>query len=303
MHIPDGFLSTPVWAVLDAASLPALGYMARRASSRLEEARVPLLGVMGAFVFAAQMINFPVGIGTSGHLVGAALLVYTIGPAAASIVMTAILAVQALVFQDGGLLALGPNVFNMAFAGVLAAWIPFRFWGRWHSGAVFLGAALSVLVSACLALLELRLSSIVIPKAAVVVSLGLFVVAALLEGVITLAALRAIERINPNWIRKPVRSPLLAGFASAAVLLAVVGVLFASTAPDGLEAFAEAVGIAAHARTFISSPLSDYELAGLSSEWLRRASAGLVGLTAVFAVCLGVGRLLSRRTGVVREKV
>ena len=70
MHIPDGFLATPVWAALDVAAAPAVGYLARRAQRGLEPAKVPLLGVMGAFVFAAQMINFTVGLGTSGHLVG-----------------------------------------------------------------------------------------------------------------------------------------------------------------------------------------------------------------------------------------
>src|SRR5260370_14618784 len=83
MHIPDGFLSTPVWAALNVAAAPAAGYVARRAQREFEEKKVPLLGVMGAFVFAAQMINFPVGPGASGHLVGAALLAYTLGPAAA----------------------------------------------------------------------------------------------------------------------------------------------------------------------------------------------------------------------------
>jgi len=77
MHIPDNFLSTPVWATLDAAAIPAVGFMVKRASRELEDTSIPLLGVMGAFVFAAQMINFPVGIGTSGHLVGGALLAFT----------------------------------------------------------------------------------------------------------------------------------------------------------------------------------------------------------------------------------
>ena len=72
MHIPDNFLSTPVWAALDAVAAPAVGLTVRRASRELEDTRIPLLGVMGAFVFAAQMINFPVGAGTSGHLVGGA---------------------------------------------------------------------------------------------------------------------------------------------------------------------------------------------------------------------------------------
>ena len=84
VHLPDGFLSTPVWVALDAAAIPAVGYVVRRAQAGFDEARVPLLGVMGAFVFAAQMINFPVGAGTTGHLVGGALLAYTLGPAAAS---------------------------------------------------------------------------------------------------------------------------------------------------------------------------------------------------------------------------
>ena len=134
VHIPDGFLSTPVWAALDAAAAPAVAYTARRAQRGFEEAKVPLLGVLGAFVFAAQMINFPVGPGTTGHLVGGALLAITLGPAAAGVVMTAILAIQALVFQDGGILALGANIFNMALVGVAAGYLPFYLWGsgRWR---------------------------------------------------------------------------------------------------------------------------------------------------------------------------
>ena len=141
MHIPDGFLSTPVWATLDLAAAPAVGYVVRRAQRGFDEAQVPLLGVMGAFVFAAQMINFPVGIGTTGHLVGGALLAYTLGPFAAGVVMSAIIAIQALIFQDGGLLALGPNIVNMAILGVLAGYLPFHLWGasKWRRMAIFAG--------------------------------------------------------------------------------------------------------------------------------------------------------------------
>src|SRR5215470_2654893 len=129
MHIPDNFLSPPVWAAMDIISLPSIGLLVRRAGRELQDTRIPLLGVMGAFVFAAQMINFPVGIGTSGHLVGGALLACTLGAAPACIVMTAIIAIQAFVFQDGGVLALSANVFNMAIAGVLAGYLPFWMWG------------------------------------------------------------------------------------------------------------------------------------------------------------------------------
>src|ERR1700726_896290 len=114
MHIPDGYLDTRLWVALDAVAVPAVGVLSWRAQRSFDHHRVPLMGVMGAFVFAAQMINFPVGNGTSGHLVGAALLSFTLGPAAASVVMIAILTIQSLVFQDGGILALGANIFNMA---------------------------------------------------------------------------------------------------------------------------------------------------------------------------------------------
>src|SRR6202142_2429618 len=113
----------------------------RRAQRTFDPGRIPLLGVMGAFVFAAQMINFPVGVGTSGHLVGGALLAYTLGPAPAVLVMTVIVAIQAFVFQDGGVLALGANVFNMAVVGVLAGYWPFHVWGvSWRRSAMFAGA-------------------------------------------------------------------------------------------------------------------------------------------------------------------
>src|SRR5229473_841787 len=150
MHIPDNFLSTPVWVALDAISIPAAGIMVRHAGRQVEDTRIPLLGVMGAFVFAAQMINFPVGIGTSGHLVGGALLACTLGAAPAVLVMTAIIAMQAFVFQDGGVLALGANVFNMAVAGVLTGYLPSKLWGagRRRREAIFAGAFLSVAVSA-----------------------------------------------------------------------------------------------------------------------------------------------------------
>jgi ABC-type Co2+ transport system permease subunit len=141
MHIPDGFLATPVWAALDVAAAPAVGYLARRAQRGLEPAKVPLLGVMGAFVFAAQMINFPVGLGTSGHLVGAALLAYTLGPAAAGVVLTAILTVQALVFQDGGRAGAGRECHQHGDRGHAGGYLPFHLWGtgRWRRQAIFFG--------------------------------------------------------------------------------------------------------------------------------------------------------------------
>jgi cobalt/nickel transport system permease protein len=296
MHIPDGFLATPVWLGLDIVSLPAIGYVARRARAEFEETRIPLLGVMGAFVFAAQMINFPVGAGTSGHLVGAALLSITLGPAPAAVVMAAILGIQAFVFQDGGVLALGANIVNMAFAGVFAGYLPYHFWGP-RRAAFIAGGALSVLAGATLAVAQLLASGVPMPRTVLPLSFGLFGVNALLEGLITAAVLEGIEKLNPGFIRKPeaTRSRALAAVGLAAVLLAAVGVMFASTHPDGLERLLERIGVAGRARTLIAAPLVDYEAQFFGSPWTRKAAAGLVGVALIYGACLLVGRHIGRR--------
>jgi cobalt/nickel transport system permease protein len=295
MHIPDGFLTAPVWAALDLTGLVSVSLAARKTRADVEPSRIPMLGVMGAFVFAAQMINFPVGLGTSGHLVGGALLAYMLGPALAAMVMTAILAIQALVFQDGGILALGPNVLNMAFAGVFAAYLPMAYFGRrWRRAALFTGAFLSVMVSAALALSELLLSGVRMPLGLVWISAGLFAVSAILEGLITVAAVEAISRLQPSWSRTDNggRSPALAGIAVFSIVLAVAGFAIASTAPDGLEKVLEHAGAATAAGV---SPLADYQVPGLGS--FGKAAAGLVGVLLVFALTVGMARLARRRGG------
>ena len=299
MHIPDGFLSPPVWATLDIAAAPAVAIIARKARTEVDDFRIPLLGTLGAFVFAAQMVNFPVGLGTSGHLIGGALLVYALGPATASIVMTAILGIQALVFQDGGLLALGANVMNMAVAGVFAAYLPLAMWrsSRSHSGPVFAGAVLSVLVSACLAISELLISGVKIPRSVLAVSLCLFAASALIEGIITVAVVRAIERLHPSWVHRPARkiSPVYAAFAAGAVILASIGVVIATAAPDGVQQLAQQVGIASRETATIESPLRAYALPVLGSAALGRVAAGLIGVALIFTVCLWIGRRIGRR--------
>jgi cobalt/nickel transport system permease protein len=300
MHIPDGFLSAPVWGALDAIAVPATVWVARKARSGYGEHQGPLLGVMGAFVFAAQMINFPVGIGTSSHLVGSALLACTIGPASASIVLTAILIIQALVFQDGGILALGANVINMAVAGVLAAYLPYRLFGaRRRLMSVFAGGVLSLLVSAALAISELLVSGVRIPKPLLTVQLFVFGVSALIEGAITVGIVRALNGISPEFVRTPAaeRRALAAGAGLVSLLLVTFGFLIASTQPDGIWSLAGKLGIDTHATTTLLAPMADYKIRWLNHAWLSRAVAGICGLGAVFALCAAAGRLLSRRNG------
>jgi cobalt/nickel transport system permease protein len=269
-----------VWTALDAAALPAVAYAARRAQHGLQDARIPLLGVMGAFVFAAQMINFPVGVGTSGHLVGGALLACTLGPASATVVMSAILAIQALVLQDGGILALGANVMNMAVIGVLAGYLPYRIWGagRLRKFAIFAGGALSVLASAVLALSELLISGVRMPGSMLGLSIAVFLVSALLEGAITVAVVQALEAMQPDFVRRPEggRRLALGAVAAVAVLLVAAGVLVASTAPDGIE---RVVGVASG-----------------DAPWVSKAGAGLAGLGLLFVLCTVFGRFAAKRS-------
>lgn len=298
MHIPDGFLTPPVWGGLAAISVPSVLVIARRAQRELAESRIPLMGVMGAFVFAAQMINFPVGAGTSGHLVGGALLTAALGPAAASITLVAILVVQALLFQDGGLLALGTNIFNMALVGVFVAWGPWRAFQhtRFRAGGAFLAGFLSVLVSALLCLGELALSGTRLQPSLFLLALGVFVVTALLEGVITMMVLNALERINPGWLQPRTQAgrPVFAALAAVAVLLATAGFAVASSLPDGVERLAGLTGLDQHEITLFHAPLPDYESAAIENPWLKKAVAGLSGLSVTAGACLVLGRVLSR---------
>ena len=126
MHIPDGFINAPVSIAAGALAVGAIAVSLRGARTEVTEASAPMAGLTAVFVFAAQMVNFPVAAGTSGHLIGAALAAILIGPYAAVLAMTVVLTVQALVFADGGLSALGLNLVNLAVLAVVAGWFTFR---------------------------------------------------------------------------------------------------------------------------------------------------------------------------------
>jgi cobalt/nickel transport system permease protein len=213
--------------------------------------------------------------------------------------MIAILTIQSLVFQDGGVLALGANIFNMALVGVLIGYLPFQLWGRGNkrNAAIFLGGFFSVLVAALLAVSELLISRIAMSGTVLSVSFALFAVSAVLEGAITLAVLQALETLNPNFVKAPKadRGLALGSVAMAAVLLAVVGVLFASTHPDGLEKLAQALGIASRAKPLLASPMADYQAGFLQSAWLRKAAGGLTGLFLIYGACALLGRIVGRQ--------
>ena len=234
---------------------------------------------MGAFVFAAQMINFPVGLGTSGHLVGGALLAIALGPAAAATVMTAVLILQAFILQDGGVMALGANILNMAVAGVLAGYVPYRLWGRGRtrSTAIFLAGFVSVALSASLALSELLISGVPMSRHLLLISGLLFLASGLIEGAITVAAIRAIERMNPRWVRaaEPVGVRFIAMAAFGVVVLVCGGLAITSTAPDAIQA-ALAIRDDPH------------------SGWLNKAFLGLAGMAILYGGLLMIARRIAR---------
>ena len=126
MHAPDGFLSLPIAAVMWVITIVVLAFAVRKTNETLDERAVPLMGVTAAFIFAAQMFNFQVAGGTSGHLLGGVLAAVLLGPWAATLVMACVIAVQALVFQDGGLVVMGANIFNMGIIGTLGGYAIYR---------------------------------------------------------------------------------------------------------------------------------------------------------------------------------
>ena len=207
MHIPDGFVSAGTAAATWLASAGSVGYAVRRVNRELNERQIPLMGVTAAFVFAAQMMNFTVAGGTSGHLLGGALVAILLGPWAGMLVLTSVLAVQALLFQDGGLLALGANVFNMAVVGVLIGWVVYttlrrllgaRTWATMVSG--FAAAWLSVFIASLVAASELAISG-TSPWLVALPAMGL--VHALIgigEGLITVGVLAFLRVARPDLL-------------------------------------------------------------------------------------------------------
>jgi cobalt/nickel transport system permease protein len=196
MHIPDGFVNVPVAAATYVASGGSLAYAVRRTNEELGEKQVPLMGVMGAFIFAAQMLNFPVAGGTSGHLIGGALATILLGPWAGMLIMTSVLVVQALIFQDGGLVALGANVFNMGVVACLVGHYAFiwlkRLLGEGTQGVVisgFVAAWASVVAAAIVCALELALSGTSALAVALPAMTLVHILIGIGEGLITVAVL------------------------------------------------------------------------------------------------------------------
>jgi cobalt/nickel transport system permease protein len=208
MHIPDGFLTTEVALACAVPAAVAVGVGLRRANVDLDERRVPLLGVTAAFVFAAQMLNFPVAGGTSGHFMGAALAAVLLGPWLACLVLAVVLGVQAFVFADGGITALGANIFNMGVIGALVVGGIMHFARSVAPKSLLAisaaGAWLAVMAGAALTSVELAISGTVPLGTVLPAMLGTHALIAAGEAVITVAAVSAVLTTRPDLVRRPV---------------------------------------------------------------------------------------------------
>jgi cobalt/nickel transport system permease protein len=207
MHIPDGFLDAEVAAAAAVAAGGAVAYGLRRADRTLDERAVPLLGVTGAFVFAAQMLNFPVAGGTSGHFLGAALAAVLLGPWVACLVLAVVLGLQAFVFADGGITALGANVLNMGVVGGLGAGLIIAAGRRVlpttqaaFVGLVGIAAWLSVMAGAAAAALQLAASGTVPLETVMPAMLGVHALIGVGEAVVTVAAVSAVLASRPDLV-------------------------------------------------------------------------------------------------------
>jgi cobalt/nickel transport system permease protein len=309
MHIPDGFLDLRTAATAAVLAGGGLALALREVRRRLPSRRVPLIGLAAAFVFAAQMINFPVAAGTSGHLIGAALVTVLLGPGPAVVAMTAVLLLQSLMFADGGITALGANVLNLAVIAPAIAALVYALVRRvagssQRSMLVAAGCAAwcSTLAAALACAAQLAASGIV-PWGTVLPAMGaVHMVIGLAEAVITMLVLAVVARARPEIFSDRVevegrRRALAAYGATATIALVVFVAPFASSMPDGLEHVAERLGFASHASQASIAPLPDYSVGALSGDsvWLSTVIAGGIGTLVVFGIAWFLARVLTAR--------
>ncbi|WP_017653490.1 energy-coupling factor ABC transporter permease [Fortiea contorta] len=302
MHIPDGFISLPVAAATGVISVAALSIALRRSQVAFGIRRAPVLGLTTAFIFAAQMINFPVAGGTSGHLLGGTLAAVILGsPWAGMLCIATVLIIQAVLFADGGITVLGTNILNMGVIGVWVGWALTQTLQRLFGGsqrrlplAAGIAAGVSVVVAAIACALELALSGTALIGIVLTAMTGTHILIGIGEGLITGSVLTYLSQARPDLL--PGEQQKFRGWSVPVVtILLIAGVLslFASAWPDGLEKVAENIGfikLAENVRVIVPTPLADYGIQGLGA--IGTSIAGLIGSAVCFAVAFGIAKIV-----------
>ncbi|MEB8342141.1 energy-coupling factor ABC transporter permease [Streptomyces endophyticus] len=335
MHVPDGFINAPVSAVTGVVAAGAVAVSLRGARRELgSERAAPLAGLVAAFIFAVQMLNFPVAAGTSGHLLGGALAAILVGPYTGVLCVSVVLLMQGVLFADGGLTALGVNITDMAITTTVVAYLVFR--GlvkllprtrRSITVASFVAALLSVPAAAVVFTLIYAIggtTDVSIGKVATAM-VGVHILIGIGEAVITALTVGAVVAVRPDLVYgarglhktlklkvngelvdAPTAAPVAAarshrkvwliGLAASVVLAGFVS-FYASANPDGLEKVAHDKGIDQKAKEHASSdsPLADYGVKDISNGRLSGGLAGIIGVGVTVVAGTGIFWALRRR--------
>ncbi|MEF9883422.1 energy-coupling factor ABC transporter permease [Streptomyces sp. P9-A4] len=334
MHVPDGFINAPVSAAAGVVAAGAVAIGLRGARRELDERTAPLAGLVAAFVFAVQMLNFPVAAGTSGHLLGGALAAILVGPWTGVLCIAVVLLMQGILFADGGLTALGVNITVMGVVTVVIAYALFRglvlLLPRTRASvtaASFVAALVSVPAAAAAFTLIYAIGGTTdVPVGKVLTAMvGVHVLIGIGEAVITMLTVGAVIAVRPDLVYgargltaplklrvdgqlvdaapaaapAAARSPkkLWAGGVVTALVLAGFVSFYASASPDGLEKVAADKGIDAKAEDHASagSPLADYGVKGVEAPRLSGGLAGVIGVGATLAAGTGAFWVVRRR--------
>ncbi len=312
MHAPDGFLNAGTALVTGVISLVVIGLALRQSSRQLRDKAIPLAGITAAFVFAAQMFNFPVAAGTTGHLLGGALAAILLGPSVGAIVVTIVVVVQAFVFADGGITALGYNVLNMAIIPAYGGYAVFRLLRRLFpqsSGGVIGATGIAAWASVVMASIAFSIEWLFGATAPVsfdnvfAAMVGVHALIGIGEGIISALAVGAVLASRPDLVygaadleraqlaesKVGARTFVIGGVLVSHVFAAVIS-QFAVPDPDGLERVAEDTGFieSAEEHTLADVIFADYATAGISNEALSLAIAGVVGTIVTLLVAAGI---------------
>ncbi|MFD7403234.1 energy-coupling factor ABC transporter permease [Streptomyces sp. NPDC059866] len=335
MHVPDGFINAPTSAVAGVVAAGTVAVSLRGARRELDERTAPLAGLVAAFIFAVQMLNFPVAAGTSGHLLGGALAAILVGPYTGVLCISVVLLMQGILFADGGLTALGVNITDMAIVGVVVAYVVFRglvkvlpHSRRSITAASFVAALVSVPAAALAFTLLYAIggtTDVSIGKVTTAM-VGVHILIGIGEAAITALTVGAVVAVRPDLVygARDLRRPLklrvggelvdapaaepvavaarshrkvwLAGLVTSLVLAGFVS-FYASASPDGLEKVAEDKGFAesAEEHDIADSPLADYGVKDIDNARLSGGLAGVIGVGVTVVAGSGIFWAVRRR--------
>ncbi len=297
MHVPDGFINAQVSIGSGIVSFATLWAYVKNAKNLVADKLIALTGMMSALIFVLQMINFPIAAGTSGHLLGGALAVIVLGPHLGIICISIVVVIQSLLFADGGLSALGINVFNMAIVTSLVGWLVITSWKKLFgeanvsiiSGSIVAGL-LSVIFSSIAFVFEYALGgTVAVPLSSVLLAmLSTHLLIGLGEGIITALIVSLLLRVRSDLVYIKTNEYISNNTSSIYGLFILLLLCFtlitpyASSSPDGLESVAENFGFLETDGLVLF--LNDYGISGLNNSFLSTIISAVLGIVVVVGI-------------------